>query len=67
MYNISLIGIVTMNPPLYNEYILKKKKFEYIKKEVSGMLDMVVHACNPSYVVGRDQEDEGLRPIWAKS
>jgi hypothetical protein len=24
MYNISLIGIVTMNLPLYNEYILRK-------------------------------------------
>jgi hypothetical protein len=24
MYNINLLGIVTMNPPLYNEYILIK-------------------------------------------
>jgi hypothetical protein len=27
----------------------------------------VVHACNPSYPGGRDQEVGGLKPDWAKS
>jgi hypothetical protein len=26
----------------------------------------VVHAYNPSWSGGRDQEDHGSRPIWAK-
>jgi hypothetical protein len=28
---------------------------------------LVAHACNPSYSGGRDQEDHGLKPIWANS
>jgi hypothetical protein len=32
-------------------------------KEVSE----VAHACNPNYLGGRDWEDGGLRPAWAKS
>jgi hypothetical protein len=35
MYNMSLIGIVTMNPPLYNEYILIK----FIKKLINRKLN----------------------------
>jgi hypothetical protein len=27
----------------------------------------VAHACNPSYSVGRDQEDRGSKPAWANS
>jgi hypothetical protein len=27
----------------------------------------VAHACNPSYSVGRDQQDCGLKPAWANS
>jgi hypothetical protein len=27
----------------------------------------VVHACNPSYSGGREQEDGGLKPAWANS
>jgi hypothetical protein len=27
----------------------------------------VVHACNPSNLGGRDQEDCGLKPAWANS
>jgi hypothetical protein len=27
----------------------------------------VSHTCNPSYAGGRDQEDLGLRSVWAKS
>jgi hypothetical protein len=28
---------------------------------------LVAYACNPSYSGGRDQEDHGLKPIWANS
>jgi hypothetical protein len=28
---------------------------------------LVAHAYNHSYLGGRDQEDHGLRPAWAKS
>jgi hypothetical protein len=27
----------------------------------------VAQACNPSYLGGRDWEDNSLRPAWAKS
>jgi hypothetical protein len=27
----------------------------------------VVHACKPSYAGGRDPEDHGSKPAWAKS
>jgi hypothetical protein len=27
----------------------------------------VAHACNPSDLGGRDQEDHGLKPAWANS
>jgi hypothetical protein len=27
----------------------------------------VVHACNPSYSGGRDQEDQGSKPEWENS
>jgi hypothetical protein len=27
---------------------------------------MVAHACNPSYLGGRDQEDHGLKPAPGK-
>jgi hypothetical protein len=27
----------------------------------------VSHACNPSYLENRDQEDLDLRPSWTKS
>jgi hypothetical protein len=27
----------------------------------------VAHACNPSYPGGRDQEDRGLKPVWANN
>jgi hypothetical protein len=27
----------------------------------------VAHACNPSYSVGRDQENGGLKPAWENS
>jgi hypothetical protein len=30
-------------------------------------LSMVVDACNPSYLEGRDQEDYGSRPAQANS
>jgi hypothetical protein len=28
---------------------------------------VVAHTCKPSYSGGRDQEDRGLKPIWANS
>jgi hypothetical protein len=28
---------------------------------------LVAHACNPSYLGGRDQEDRGSKPAWANS
>jgi hypothetical protein len=28
---------------------------------------MVAHACNPSYLGGRDQEDQGSKLAWANS
>jgi hypothetical protein len=28
---------------------------------------LVAHACNPSYLEGRDQEDHGSKPARAKS
>jgi hypothetical protein len=27
----------------------------------------VAHTCNPSYSIGRDQEDHGLKPAWTNS
>jgi hypothetical protein len=27
----------------------------------------VAHTCNPSYSGGRDQEDQGLKPVLANS
>jgi hypothetical protein len=27
----------------------------------------VAHACNPSYLGGRDQEDHSSKPVWANS
>jgi hypothetical protein len=27
----------------------------------------VAHTCNPSYLGGRDQEDQGSKPVWANS
>jgi hypothetical protein len=26
----------------------------------------MAHACNPTHSEGRDQEDQGLKPAWAK-
>jgi hypothetical protein len=28
---------------------------------------LVAHASNPSYLKGRDQEDQGLKPAWENS
>jgi hypothetical protein len=32
------------------------------KKKVGLSRALMAHACNPSYSVGRDQEDQGLKP-----
>jgi hypothetical protein len=29
-------------------------------------LGVLAHAYNPSYLAGRDGEDQGSRPVWAK-
>jgi hypothetical protein len=63
MYNISVIGIVTMNSPPYNEYILIIK-FIIKKKESRAP---VAHIYNPSYSGGRDMEDRGSKPAQANS
>lgn len=34
---------------------------------VSKVLGAVVHACNYSYMGGKDQEDSSSRPGWKKS
>jgi hypothetical protein len=28
--------------------------------------ELVAHACNPSHLGGRDQEDQGSKSAWAK-
>jgi hypothetical protein len=35
--------------------------------KATGSWVLVAHACNPSYLGGRDQEDRGLKPAWANS
>jgi hypothetical protein len=37
-----------------------------IKKKIAGRAPLV-HACNPSYSGGRDQEDHGQKPAQADS
>jgi hypothetical protein len=36
-------------------------------KRLETAQELVAHTCNPSYLGGRDQEDRGSRPAWAKS
>jgi hypothetical protein len=50
--------------------ILKnKEKKEAIESHLKIQMcwALVVHACNPSYSGGRDQEDRGLKPALANS
>jgi hypothetical protein len=37
-----------------------------VLKSQNGSSVLVAHACNPSYSEGRDQEDFGSKPAWAK-
>jgi hypothetical protein len=37
-----------------------------VKKKKKSQVQ-VVHACNPSYSGGRDQEDLSSKPAWANS
>jgi hypothetical protein len=46
---------------MYNFYV-----FVY-QLEINYSQVLMAHACNPSYLGGRDQEDHGSRPAWAKS
>jgi hypothetical protein len=39
----------------------------YPYKKMEQPAGKVAHFCNPSYSVGRDQEDCGLNPAQAKS
>jgi hypothetical protein len=36
-------------------------------KEEKPSQVLVAHTCNPGYSGGRDQEDHGLKPVWANS
>jgi hypothetical protein len=44
--------------------LLMSMYFPIIKKKKKTA--PVAHACNHSYSGDRDQEDQGLRPDWAK-
>jgi hypothetical protein len=37
------------------------------KKKKNQSQAPVAHTCNPSYLGGRDQEDQGSKPAWANS
>jgi hypothetical protein len=41
--------------------------FDFKKYPIISGCVLVAHACNPSYLGGRDQEDGGLRPAWSNS
>jgi hypothetical protein len=47
---------------IFTSYWRRLSKFKLI--ELPGVL---AHTCNPSYSVGRDQEDHGSRPAKTKS
>jgi hypothetical protein len=49
--------------------LLGTGRFSSIKVSVKILecLELVVHACNPSYSGGRDQEDHCLKPAQANS
>jgi hypothetical protein len=43
--------------------------FECTSNTKNGVFSWVpvAHACSPSYSGGKDQEDIGLKPVWANS
>jgi hypothetical protein len=41
--------------------------FKYTDQELTVNQALVVHAYNPSYSGGRDQEDHSSKPDWANS
>jgi hypothetical protein len=41
--------------------------FINLKREAIVSQVLVVHACNPSYSGGKDQEYHSLKPAWANS
>jgi hypothetical protein len=45
--------------------LLRKKLLN--GEEIGRYQALVAHTCNPSYLGGRDQEDCGLKPVWANS
>jgi hypothetical protein len=48
-----------------NHHHPAKNRNKLSKRNVK--LNIVAHTCNPSYSGGKDQEDQGSRPAWAKS
>jgi hypothetical protein len=55
----------------FNTYILRSYDLDFPIPLVPTPSDIfqspVAHACNPSYLGGRDQEDHSLKPAWANS
>jgi hypothetical protein len=41
--------------------------YKELQKSLSGQLLVQTHACNPSYLGGRDQEHCISKPAWADS
>jgi hypothetical protein len=50
---------------------LKEKKKPQLNSDffdqLLAWLVSVTHACNPSFLEGKDQEDFGLIPVWVNS
>jgi hypothetical protein len=61
-----LCSVQSFQRSLYNEQLQKTNSVSLSKKEQTGQV-LMTHACNPSYLGGRDQEDHGSRPSWAST
>jgi hypothetical protein len=44
-----------------------RKRKPTLSRKDNGSWVLVAHACNPSYSVGRDQEDCSSKPAWTNS
>jgi hypothetical protein len=58
-------GVAQMVEYLCNKHEALSSNPTTGKKKVKSWA-LVAQACNPSYSGGRDQEDRGLKPAWAK-
>jgi hypothetical protein len=47
--------------------MLSIDKIQLAFRIIFPRLGTMVHTCNSSYLEGRDQEDQGLRPAQAKN